>query len=96
MYGKVLGATAKKANTIEKLVLTGEEPLRTQWAAVMTAERLALFPAVAVHQVSAPFALTKNSRPTVLRLVPRHGLAFGPVGPRSTDSPTAFMRAGVQ
>jgi hypothetical protein len=78
------------------LVLKGEEPRRTQCAAVITAERLALFTAVAVHQVSAPFALTKKSRPTVFRAVPRHGLAFGPVGPRSTDFPTALMRAGVQ
>ncbi|MEV7467609.1 hypothetical protein AB0O20_14075 [Streptomyces kronopolitis] len=57
---------------------------------------MALFTAVAVHQVSAPFALTKTSRPIVINAVPRHGLAFGPVDPRPTDFPTASMRAGVQ
>ena len=37
-------------------MVPGEEPRRTQCAAVITAERLALSTAVAVHQASAPFA----------------------------------------
>lgn len=77
-------------------VLNGEEPRRTQCAAAMATERLVLVTAVAVHHVSAPSALTKKRRPTAFMEVPFQGLAFGPVGPRSTDFPTALIRAGVQ
>ncbi|UBI37314.1 hypothetical protein [Streptomyces mobaraensis] len=77
-------------------VLTGEAGRRTQCPAAITTDRLPLRTAVAVHQVSSPLALTKNSRPTVFIGVPFHGFASGPDFPRSTARPVFRIRSGVQ